>query len=51
MQLQQNDDWQTKARGTLEEEYKLYLDLSDDGKGKDICTGEWLKTFDEWLNS
>ncbi len=51
MQLDYNENWQTKARGTNAEEYQLYLELSDDGSGIDITTGEPLKTFDEWMNS
>lgn len=51
MEYKQNENWQTAARGKLQAEYELYLELADDGTGKDICTGEWLKTFDEWLNS
>ena len=49
MRLDYNTDWQTQARGTNAEEYELYLELADDGKGIDITTGEPLKTFDEWL--
>jgi len=45
------DVWQTKARGTDDQEYQLYLDLADDGKGNDFTTGKPLKTYDEWLNS
>ena len=37
--------------GTLEDEYRIYLNCADDGKGLDCATGEPLKTFDEWLNS
>jgi len=43
--------WQTRARGTNQDEYQIYLDCADDGDGNDITTGEPLKTFDEWLNS
>lgn len=35
----------------LKNRYDIYLDCADDGTGKDITTGEPLKTFDEWLNS
>ena len=40
-----------RDKSTLEERYKLYLELADDGEGFDITTGEQLKTFDQWLNS
>lgn len=43
--------WQTQARGTNDQEYQLYLDLADDGKGNDFTTGKPLKTYEEWLNS
>jgi len=43
---------QTKFRGTLEDEYFIYLRCADDGNGGDITNdGEPLKSFDEWLNS
>ena len=51
MQLEYNEFWQTKSRGSNNSEYQLYLDLADDGQGNDITTGKPLKTFDEWLNS
>jgi len=44
-------DWQTKCRGTNDQEYQIYLDCADDGKGNDFTTGLPLKTYDEWLNS
>lgn len=45
-------DWQTKARGTNQDEYEIYLMCADDGKGNDITRpGERLKTYEEWLNS
>lgn len=50
--LEYNEDWQTKARGSNDDEYQLYLDLADDGAGGDITAdGAPLKTFDEWMNS
>ncbi len=49
--LETRENWQTKARGTNEQEYQTYLDLADNGKGIDITTGKPLKTFDEWVNS
>ena len=43
---------QTKLRGTNDQEYQIYLDGADDGKGGDITrNGAPLKTYDEWLNS
>lgn len=50
-ELQQNDFWQTQARGSNDNEYQIYLDCAGDSKGVDICTGLKLKTYDEWLNS
>lgn len=44
-------NWQTRARGSNDNEYQIYLACADDGKGNDICTGKPLKTYDEWLNS
>jgi len=44
-------NWQTQARGSNDQEYQLYLDLADDGKGRDFRTGKPLKTYEEWLNS
>lgn len=49
--LQRSDFWQTRYRGTHEQEYQIYLDLADDGTGIDITTGRPLKTFEEWLAS
>lgn len=44
--------WQTKARGTNDDEYQIYLACADDGNGGDITNNhEPLKTYDEWLNS
>ena len=51
MELVQHIFWQTKARGSNDNEYQIYLDCADDGKGNDITTGKPLKTYDEWLNS
>ena len=41
----------TKFRGTLIDEYNIYVSCCDNGKGISIITGEPLLTFDEWLNS
>lgn len=51
MELQQNDFWQTQARGTNYDEYEIYLTCADDGNGNDFTTGEPLKTYEEWLDS
>lgn len=51
MQLEYTEFWQTQARGSNDQEYQIYLDLADDGKGIDITTGRPLKSYDEWLNS
>lgn len=46
------DNWRTRARGTNEQEYLLYLSIANDGKGGDITRpGQPLKSFDEWLAS
>jgi hypothetical protein len=48
-ELQQYEFWQTQARGSNDQEYQLYLDLADDGKGGDITRdGKPLKTYQEW---
>ena len=51
MKLEYNQDWETRARGTNDSEYQIYLSFADDGKGIDITTGNPLKTYDELLNS
>jgi len=51
MELEYNQDWQTRARGNNDSEYQIYISFADDGKGIDITTGKPLKTYDEWLNS
>jgi hypothetical protein len=52
MKLEQNDFWQTQARGDNDSEYQIYLSFADDGNGGDITNnGAPLKTYDEWLNS
>lgn len=51
MNLEYNQFWQTKSRGSLEHEYEIYLSCADDGTGHEIMTGEPLKTFDEWMRS
>jgi hypothetical protein len=45
-----NVEWQTKARGTNEQEFDIFLHCANDGKGGDITNGGApLPTFDEWL--
>ena len=45
-------NWQTRARGSNDQEYQIYLACADDGKGGDITRGGApLKTYDEWLAS
>ena len=47
-----NENWQTKQRGTNDQEYQIYLACADNGKGGDITrNGAPLKTYDEWLES
>lgn len=50
-ELEYNEFWQTQTRGTNNQEYQIYLDCANDGKGNDFTTGKPLKTYDEWLNS
>ena len=45
------EDYQTRTRGTNDQEYQIYLSCADNGKGIDITTGQPLKDYDEWLNS
>lgn len=50
--LEQNEFFQTQARGTNDQEYQIYLSCADDGKGGDVTNnGQPLKMYDEWLNS
>lgn len=52
MNLEHADTWQTQTRGTLQDEYEIYLACADDGKGCDMTrNGQPLKTFDEWVNT
>ena len=49
--LELREDYQTKSRGSNDDEYQIYLACADDGNGGDITrNGEPLLTFDEWLN-
>lgn len=46
------EDWQTKARGTNDEEYQIYLSCADNGNGGDITrNGAPLLSYDEWISS
>ena len=48
--LAPKSDWQTKARGSNDAEYQIYLACADNGKGGDITrNGAPLLTYDEWL--
>lgn len=51
MKLEMNQPWQTKARGSNDDEYQIYLDCADDGEGLDSTTGCLLLTYEEWLES
>ncbi len=52
LKLLPNANWQTRYRGTNDDEYQCYLAFADDGKGGDITRGGApLKTYEEWLNS
>jgi hypothetical protein len=42
MKLEVNEEWQTQARGTLEDEYLNYVAEAE-------VLGWEIKTFDEWL--
>jgi len=45
------DNWQTKARGSNEQEYLIYRACCDNGQGLDITTNKPLKTYEQWINS
>ena len=50
MTLEAKANWQTQARGSNDQEYLIYIDLADNGRGGDITNnGKPLKTFDEWI--
>lgn len=50
MELQQNQLWQTQARGSNDQEYQIYLACADNGNGGDITrNGAPLLAYDEWL--
>jgi hypothetical protein len=45
-----DDFFQTKLRGTHEQEFEIFLAFADDGNGGDITNGGApLPTFDEWM--
>lgn len=43
MQLEQNANWQTKARGDNDSEYQIYLACADDGTYSNISRREHPK--------
>jgi hypothetical protein len=50
--LEVKADWQTQARGSNDQEYKIYLAFADDGNGGDLTrNGAPLKTYEEWINA
>ena len=52
MDLERKELWQTKSRGENSDEYQIYLECANDGKGGDITNdGRPLKTYEEWLAS
>ena len=41
----------TQQRGTLDDEFEIFLTFADDGEGNDITNNlQPLPTFDEWLD-
>ena len=50
LQHQDNLESESKFRGTLIDEYNIYVSCCDNGKGISIITGDPLLTFEEWLN-
>ena len=44
MTLEYNDEWQTKSRGTNEDEYEIYVACAE-------SLGWEILTFDEWMAS
>jgi hypothetical protein len=44
--------WQTRTRGTDEQEYDIYRTFADNGAGFDVTNDlKPLKTFQEWKES
>lgn len=46
-----SDIWQTRGRGSNDQEYQIYRSCADDGKGNEFMTGKPLKTYEQWLRS
>lgn len=45
-----NLNWQTKMRGTNEQEFDIFCTFADDGNGRDITNNlAPMPTFEEWL--
>ena len=44
MELEYNEFWQTQTRGTNSNEYDIYVACMEG-------TGEYIKTYEEWLAS
>jgi hypothetical protein len=52
MEYEYAENYQTKTRGRLDDEYEIYRNCANNGKGGDLTRGGApLKTFEEWLNS
>ncbi|HGY4714770.1 hypothetical protein ORL88_12155 [Klebsiella oxytoca] len=49
--LETSDTWQTRGRGSNDQEYQIYRSCADDGKGNEFMTGNPLKTYEQWLRS
>jgi len=50
MEIEYIEGYETQKRGTLEDEYQIYLSCADNGHGGDITNdGLPLATFDEWV--
>jgi hypothetical protein len=44
--------WQTKMRGTNDQEYQIYLSCANNGKGGDVTRGGApLLTYDQWMRA
>ncbi|HCQ6671492.1 TPA: hypothetical protein OL609_004052 [Klebsiella oxytoca] len=49
--LETSYTWQTRGRGSNDQEYQIYRSCADDGKGNEFMTGKPLKTYEQWLRS
>lgn len=49
--LEASYTWQTRGRGSNDQEYQIYRSCADDGKGNEFMTGKPLKTYEQWLRS